>query len=143
MSSYDTYKAYLKSNKWKVLKSKRLAMDGECVLCGGDPDAIHHRRYPDELGTETVDDLVTLCTSCHGMFHSGKKPVYRNDCGVSDADFAAWFMHRLPKLYRIITLSWGLCDPITELVDKDTGEKNLMVIQTLEDSLKESSDEIL
>lgn len=50
-------------------------MDGnECVLCGDVAEHVHHRRYPDVLGDETVMDLVSLCGECHGRFH-GKEAV--------------------------------------------------------------------
>ena len=42
---------------------------GKCELCGSDEGVlIHHNNgYSSEL-----DDLVVLCTSCHGKAHSGK-----------------------------------------------------------------------
>lgn len=64
------YQKYLQSDKWKTIRAQRLAMDnGECVLCGGKAKHVHHRRYPKEWGTETVNDLVCLCSQCHGKHH--------------------------------------------------------------------------
>jgi hypothetical protein len=32
-------------------------------------ETVHHRRYPQVFGKETVDDLVSLCFRCHKNFH--------------------------------------------------------------------------
>lgn len=64
------YQEYLESPEWRTLRRQRLVMDnGECVLCGATAQEIHHRRYPENYGDETVDDLVSLCHECHSNFH--------------------------------------------------------------------------
>lgn len=64
------YQEYLESDKWKTIRAQRLAMDnGECALCVSKAYHVHHRRYPKELGTETISDLVSLCEDCHNKFH--------------------------------------------------------------------------
>lgn len=70
----SSYQEYLKSDVWQILRKQRLAMDnGECVLCAKQAENVHHRRYPNVLGTETVNDLVSLCQACHAKHHD--KPV--------------------------------------------------------------------
>ena len=64
------YRKYLESETWKTIRAQRLAMDnGEGVLCGDAARHVHHRRYPNKWGTETVNDLVSLCDICHGKHH--------------------------------------------------------------------------
>ena len=71
--SSAVYDEYLNSERWKVIRSQRLAVDcWECVLCGKPADHVHHRRYPKMLGTETVKDLVSLCQDCHTNHHQGR-----------------------------------------------------------------------
>lgn len=61
---------YFKTDRWEELRSQRFSMDNhECVLCANQAEQVHHRRYPEVLGTETVDDLVSLCGRCHLNHH--------------------------------------------------------------------------
>jgi hypothetical protein len=65
------YQEYLKTDRWMLLKNTRFKHDhNECVLCGEPAQVAHHRRYPEVLGTETVDSLVSLCNRCHGNYHT-------------------------------------------------------------------------
>lgn len=69
--SNPVYVEYLQSEKWKTIREQRLAVDSwECVLCGEPAKHVHHRRYPKKLGTETVKDLVSLCSECHARHHN-------------------------------------------------------------------------
>ena len=69
------YKAYMRSNEWKVKKRERIAIDQGCVMCGRPLDKIrsiqvHHITYQ-RLGNENVlTDLCTLCGSCHKELHN-------------------------------------------------------------------------
>jgi hypothetical protein len=70
MGSKEDYLAYLETDTWKIIRAQRLAIDNsECVLCGEKADHVHHRRYPKRLGSETVLDLVSLCSNCHERHH--------------------------------------------------------------------------
>lgn len=60
---------YLKSDHWATLRRLVLDRDGHrCVLCNrADRLEVHHRVYaPYE---ENLNDLVTLCCSCHSAHH--------------------------------------------------------------------------
>lgn len=61
------YCRYLHSRRWQELRAEALVRDGcRCRSCNSAQDLeVHHRRYPAVFGTETVDDLTTLCRSCH------------------------------------------------------------------------------
>ena len=68
--SKEAYQEYLKTDVWKELRRQRLALDrDECALCEEKAAHVHHKRYPKKWGTETMVDLVSLCSECHGKFH--------------------------------------------------------------------------
>lgn len=64
-----TYDEYMHSQLWKTLPARieALQRDGmRCRGCNGTEDLeMHHRHYPEILGSETADDLTTLCKVCH------------------------------------------------------------------------------
>jgi len=61
------YREYLRTDAWKRLRREALERDGRrCRLCNAaERLQVHHRYYPETLGTETVDALTTLCGRCH------------------------------------------------------------------------------
>ena len=62
---------YMETEVWKGLAKQRLKMDGmKCTSCGsGENVQVHHLRYPEVWGEERLDDLRTLCDSCHKEIH--------------------------------------------------------------------------
>ena len=66
----DYYDTYLKSIKWHLLRVKALTRDEyKCVACKStDTLQLHHKHYQ-TLGEESLDDVITLCKKCHGLFH--------------------------------------------------------------------------
>lgn len=75
-NSFSSYSEYLQSTEWNVLSRLARERDGyKCRICNGEQDLnVHHRAYPDQLGTESLNDLITLCAECHSLFHE-KKPI--------------------------------------------------------------------
>jgi 5-methylcytosine-specific restriction endonuclease McrA len=74
---YEEYRDYLKSDKWKFIRSVRFNLDdGLCQHCGiglNDTEAhCHHLTYA-RLGDEDISDVVTLCRSCHDAVHAKDK----------------------------------------------------------------------
>jgi 5-methylcytosine-specific restriction endonuclease McrA len=74
---YEEYRDYLKSDKWKFIRSVRFNLDdGLCQHCGiklnGMEAHCHHLTY-DRLGDEDISDVVTLCRSCHDAVHAKDK----------------------------------------------------------------------
>jgi len=66
------YQAYLKTDVWQILRKQRLVVDNnKCVICGKEAKHVHHKRYK-QWGSETVDDLVSLCINCHKKIHIDK-----------------------------------------------------------------------
>ena len=77
MEHTKTYKSYMKSDAWKEKRRERLALDNNhCVMCGRPNKGkdgkevlqVHHITYK-HLGNEPLEDLVSLCPSCHRKIH--------------------------------------------------------------------------
>jgi hypothetical protein len=68
--TYPSYDDYLRSPRWQELRESALERDGHrCRFCNRNFRlAVHHRKYPEILGTEELEDLVTLCAGCHAVF---------------------------------------------------------------------------
>jgi hypothetical protein len=74
------YIHYLKSGEWKR-KRKQFrewieinALPNSCWSCGVNEDEslfhIHHRFYPNQLGSEPINSLALLCENCHNKLHN-------------------------------------------------------------------------
>lgn len=65
------YSDYLESDEWKARRDYRLKKDGyRCAICGtGKNLQVHHITY-ERVKNELIDDLVTVCESCHNGIHS-------------------------------------------------------------------------
>lgn len=63
---------YIHTRVWAGVRDKRLVIDGyKCRSCGtGINLSVHHIRYPEVWGEESMDDLITLCDKCHEMVHN-------------------------------------------------------------------------
>ena len=75
----DDYRAYINGSipGWHEKRAERLRMDdGLCVLCTDEATQVHHVTY-DRLGIEDMDDLRSLCASCHAQVHSHGGPTGR------------------------------------------------------------------
>lgn len=83
LDGYDKYKAYLKSDAWKELKTIVLDRDHHrCRCCNRTEEevtlSVHHNNYShlfDEQ--EHLDDLITLCKYCHSGIHRVKSNIQR------------------------------------------------------------------
>lgn len=64
------YQKYINSKWWREKRMERLKLDGfKCQLCGSGMNLnVHHINY-ENLGKENIDDIVTLCRSCHAKVH--------------------------------------------------------------------------
>ena len=63
------YHKYLASNEWKAKRKEKLALNSICEICGSDKEIqIHHLNY-NNVGSEQMDDLQTLCKKCHYKTH--------------------------------------------------------------------------
>ena len=64
----EDYQKYLQTDTWRRLRQEALEHYGNsCVLCGASKNLnVYHRRYPKELGGESVKDLTVLCKMSTG-----------------------------------------------------------------------------
>ena len=60
----------LSPQKYKTLKLKVFERDKYCVLCGaGNPTNLHHVVFRSQMGSDTENNCVMLCTKCHELAH--------------------------------------------------------------------------
>ena len=74
------YLEYMQSNAWDDLRKFRLFYDSyTCQDCGvtGKPLDVHHLTY-DRFGHEFIDDVVSLCRTCHNFRHGKVKIAFMN-----------------------------------------------------------------
>ena len=73
------YEQYMRSKEWEEKRNERLRLDrNKCVMCdrpnGLRKDGVtpilqaHHIHYKN-LGHEPMEDLVSLCPTCHKRIH--------------------------------------------------------------------------
>lgn len=63
---------YLLSEHWDKLRESKLKINPCCELCGKKKRLdVHHVRYKN-IYDVTVEDLQTLCRTCHRKFHKKK-----------------------------------------------------------------------
>lgn len=71
-----TYHQYIGSQAWRRKRKERLEIDDyRCARCKDNSAwlEVHHLTY-DRLGSERMEDLITLCRDCHMRDH-GKDPT--------------------------------------------------------------------
>ena len=68
------YGEYLKSKEWAAKASEAKERDGfKCRLCNSEMRLqVHHRTY-ERVGSESIDDLTTLCGPCHSLYSAAVK----------------------------------------------------------------------
>ena len=68
------YGKYINSEEWKEKRIERIELDGyKCRFCGSAKNLeVHHINYS-SAPNEDMDDLLTLCHSCHQTLHAADK----------------------------------------------------------------------
>jgi 5-methylcytosine-specific restriction endonuclease McrA len=65
---------YLSSLEWADLRVRVLDRDGTtCVVCSAPATQVHHLTY-ERWQHEALEDLVSLCNSCHAKEHEAPCP---------------------------------------------------------------------
>jgi ATP-dependent DNA helicase RecQ len=56
---------------YESLRQQILRRDGwRCQSCGTMSNLeVHHRQFRSHSGTDSEENLITLCTACHGRMH--------------------------------------------------------------------------
>lgn len=83
---YLTYRAYLRSAEWRALRTEALHRDQyECTVCETPNDLqVHHLHYKGiETMTFNVDQLKTLCETCHSRVHDLQDRIRNNNTDES------------------------------------------------------------
>lgn len=74
------YREYLRSTRWRIVRSVRLWLDGRrCRVCNGREHLeVHHRAYTHRGGSleGELKDTITLCAACHRAAH--ERGLYRD-----------------------------------------------------------------
>lgn len=73
----ELYQKYLHSADWKERRDAfREAYGNKCMFCRKESDLhIHHLNY-NNIGDETINDVVCLCKGCHLKVHRGKIVIF-------------------------------------------------------------------
>lgn len=71
MTRKQKYADYLESIVWRKKREEVLLRDDyRCRFCNSSLRLrVHHRVYPKHFGKEPLSDLITICESCHKLFH--------------------------------------------------------------------------
>lgn len=69
---FSNYYDYMHSSEWQAKRMQRIKLDGfRCQMCGsGMHLQVHHVCYDNLCKDAEIDDLVTLCKSCHEKVHA-------------------------------------------------------------------------
>jgi 5-methylcytosine-specific restriction endonuclease McrA len=67
----------LPPDQYHQLQKKVLERDGwRCQSCGSRSNLqIHHQQHRSQLGSDTEQNLITLCARCHTQTH---RPAFHN-----------------------------------------------------------------
>lgn len=67
----NKYEAYLMSDQFDKIRQSVLSRDNhKCVVCGSQDNLqVHHLTY-ENIYKEDIGDLITLCGSCHSIYHA-------------------------------------------------------------------------
>ena len=81
------YDEYLNEPHWHEVREKRLLIDNRrCAMCGTAKNLeVHHITYERLWNEDVINDLITLCTSCHKKLH-----YYEGRARENAAMFAAF-----------------------------------------------------
>jgi 5-methylcytosine-specific restriction endonuclease McrA len=106
------YKEYLSTRHWKNLKDRFFksklyrsakyyksigGMGGACLICSKTDELhVHHRTYK-RLGREWLQDLLAICSECHGDLHRKYDELMKKDSSRSKALTLKYVHERLPK----------------------------------------------
>lgn len=61
------YERYIHSADWRKTANERLEIDQHtCRVCGGKATDVHHLTY-EHFGSESMDEMVSLCRRCHNQ----------------------------------------------------------------------------
>lgn len=77
---YAKYSDYLKTDYWKNHRILTFKKSKRCVLCNCKASLAHHRSYRHRGTDREIKHLISLCKSCHQLFHDNHE--YNNTTHV-------------------------------------------------------------
>ena len=74
------YAEYLKTDHWFEMRNRMVQRTNfRCQLCNKSEHLeVHHNNY-EGLGDERLEDLIVLCSECHGKFHDKIEAVRESE----------------------------------------------------------------
>ena len=94
---------YARTPRYKEMKAKCLARDHhECVICRKRAQVAHHNWYAEVPGTETLEDLASLCNKHHFLVHFPLGEARRE-------------LHKKLNPHRMDKQKWRVLDDIAKL----------------------------
>lgn len=94
------YQRYLHSDTWRDIRDAVRRRDHyRCRVCNSRRQIqCHHRVYPQVLGTEPLEDLITMCDDCHSLFSHRKHGRHHRLAfclGAAAILIVQWLMHQI------------------------------------------------
>lgn len=107
----EEYNRYMSSAEWKAKRQERLEIDKHtCRRCGSSYDVIVHHITYRNIGHEGMEDLVTLCRSCHAELHRAES-TDRRTMGLFNLDILrSVFEMASPAKGKIMSYLLEQCD---------------------------------
>ena len=115
----------MKRQRLKVLQRTK----GKCEICGESARSIHH--IDEDKSNHTLDNLLAVCTKCHGTIHSGDNASHGGARRTSK--FKRLYGYTIKEMAALIGCSttWvyskmgaGKSDEVMELVEQATKLEN-------------------
>lgn len=110
---------FLKSETWKNVRLARLLRDKTaCTICGfaSIHNDAHHVRYPDDIWKTSIEDLVTVCRSCHDLIHK----IYGHDIPTNWRDVRHAILEQRGKKRCIVCRSDGATIALRKVIGGPT-----------------------
>jgi 5-methylcytosine-specific restriction endonuclease McrA len=89
----EAYNAYIKSERWHLLKAKKLKkVKYKCERCGSaDRLSVHHLTYI-HFGKEKLSELEVLCDTCHAQADREREinTIQKQKNRLFEARLAGW-----------------------------------------------------
>lgn len=100
----ELYVAYLKSDHWKALRTRKYASEKpcQCSICGSTKDLqVHHLQYKNVYDV-LLEDLRVFCDRCHDLTHELlRSGVLKIRAGASSDDIFALTKAAVKKVLTV------------------------------------------
>jgi 5-methylcytosine-specific restriction endonuclease McrA len=119
-----SYKDYLNSTQWKLLRIEALKRArGLCEHCGAPANAVHHIKYPKTFKDDNINNLVSVCDRCHKLHHGIFDKTDQKEF-PTDQDWANVALNCI--MVSLLSLEenvWRLTDKVDSLLENTSSEE--------------------